>query len=222
MKIYDGPQYEIRRNPVQANRDSIVESARLCYRNVGTGPESDSRLIRLCVKKKHWTPIEMGDVKVRFIFDRAIANEAVRHRLASFNQESTRYCNYSLDKFGHEICVVKPVEIETDSMAYYIWKNGCERDEKEYFDLLELGVSPETARGKLPHSLAATIDIKANLREWHHIMELRTDRTAHPDFRIALHGVLIELARDYPEIFKDLLNERNPQIVEDFAKKGNN
>lgn len=220
MKIYDGPQYEILRNPVQANRDSIVESARLCYKSVGNGPKSDSKLIRHCVEHGHWSPIEMGDVKVRFIFDRGITHEAVRHRLASFNQESTRYCNYSLGKFGHEISVVKPVEIEKGSMEYYIWVKSCERAEKDYFDLLDLGVKPETARSVLPHGLAATIDIKANLREWYHILNLRSDRAAHPDFRIAVHGLLIELTRDYPEIFLDLLDERNPQIIEDFSKKG--
>ena len=222
MRILKQPEYEILFNPVEANRKSIVESARLCYRSAGKGERSDSILIDDLVKADHWTPIEMASVKVRFTLDRGLSHEQVRHRLASYNQESTRYCNYSKDKFGNEITVLKPVEIEEGSLEYYIWKDDCERAEKTYLKLLNLGVKPETARAVLPTCLTTTIDVKANLREWYHIMKLRTDRHAHPDFRIALHGLLIDFARDYPEIFGNLCNDRNPKIIEDFVKKGQN
>ncbi len=222
MRILKQPEYEILFNPVAENRKSIVESARLCYRSIGKNEWSDSALIENLIKSDHWTPIEMASVKVRFTIDRGLSHEQVRHRLASYNQESTRYCNYSKDKFGNEITVLKPVEIEEESLEYYIWKDDCERAEKTYLKLLSLGVKPETARAVLPTCLATTIDIKANLREWYHIMKLRTDRTAHPDFRIALHGLLIDFARDYPEIFGNLCNDRYPKIIEDFVKKGQN
>lgn len=223
MKIIKHPSYDILVNPAQRNRWSMVESARLCYKSTGSGWEADSALLSNCVKNGHWTPIEMSQVKVRFLCDRGISHELVRHRIASFNQESTRYCNYSKDKFGNEITVVKPVMLGENSMEYYIWVNQCESAEKAYFDMLDLGVKPETARSVLPTSLATTIDIQANLREWYHIFNLRIDRHAHPDMRYMLHGVLFELNRDYPEIFHNLLDKFNPQIVQDFvAEKGNN
>ena len=222
MRILKQPEYEILFNPVAENRKSIVESARLCYRSAGENGLSDSVLIENLVKADHWTPIEMAEVKVRFTVDRGLSHEFVRHRLASFNQESTRYCNYSKNKFGNEITVLKPHCIEEGNLEYYIWKDDCERAEKTYLKLLSLCVKPETARSVLPTCLATTIDVKANLREWYHIMNLRTDRNAHPDFRIALHGLLIDFARDYPEIFQNLCNDRNHKIIEDFVKKGQN
>ena len=221
MKIMSYPTYEILRNPIEANRESILESARLCFKSESAGRESDSRLLTRLVEEDDamTTPIEMADFKVRITTDRGIANEFVRHRIASFNQESTRYCNYSLGKFGHEITVVKPFEIREGTMEYYIWEKDCERAEKTYFDLLDLGVKPETARAVLPTCLATTIDIKANLREWYHILKQRTSRRAHPDARLAMHGILLDLAAFYPELFKSLAEERNPQFIEDFAKK---
>lgn len=220
MKIIEYPDHEILVNPVQRNRWSMVESARLCYKSEGSGLESDSNLLRNCVLRGHWTPIEMSQVKVRFICDRGVSHELVRHRLASYNQESTRYCNYSKDKFGNEISVVKPIMLDENSMEYYIWVKQCESAEKAYFDMLDLGVKPETARSVLPTSLATTIDIQTNLREWYHIFNLRIDRDAHPDMRYMMHGVLMELAQDYPEIFYGLFKAFNPQIIHDFAKKG--
>lgn len=224
MKIYNYPIHDILYNPIGENRKSIVESARLCYKSVGKSAEADSKLITRLVSSDppHWSPIEMGELKVRFICDRGLSHELVRHRLASFNQESTRYCNYSKDKFGKEIAVVKPYEIKVDSPEYDIWRNQCEEAEKAYMELLDAGVTPESARSVLPTCLATTIDIKTNLREWYHICDLRTARGAHPDMRIMMHGLLIDLGHCYPEIFEELFWERNTQIVNDFAKKGNN
>lgn len=222
MKILKYPTYDILYNPIEANRESILESARLCYKSESKGRESDNRLIERLAEEGMSTPIEMADFKVRITTDRGIANELVRHRLASFNQESTRYCNYSLGKFGKEITVMKPFEIRKDTMAYYIWVKQCASAENTYFDLLDLGVKTETARAVLPTCLATTIDVKANLREWHHILDLRTSRRAHPDMRLTMHGILADLAAFYPEIFTDLFEERNSQIIEDFVKKGQN
>lgn len=222
MKILNYPFHEILRNPIEANRESILESARLCFKSQSTGRESDNRLLTRLVEEDDAmaTPIEMADFKVRITTDRGIANELVRHRIASFNQESTRYCNYSLGKFGHEITVVKPFEIREDSTEYYIWANVCEHAEMSYFDLIDSGVKPETARAVLPTCLATTIDIKTNLREWYHILKQRTSRKAHPDARLVMHGILLDLAAFYPELFQSLAEERNPQFIEDFTEKG--
>lgn len=223
MDIIDYPYVERIWDPTMDNRNSMIDSARLCYKSVPKNVEADSKLLKNCVKKRHWSPIEHSIVKVRLVCDRGISHELVRHRLSSFNQESTRYCNYSHGKFGSQISVVKPYHIHKDSMEYYIWRKQCEDAEKAYFDLLELGVTPETARAVLPTCLAATIDITANLREWYHILDLRTSRQAHPDMRLALHHVLSYLSDAYPEIFRELYLERNGEILEDFVnveKKG--
>ncbi|MBO5629436.1 MAG: FAD-dependent thymidylate synthase [Aeriscardovia sp.] len=224
MEIIDYPYSHILFNPVMENRNSMVESARLCYKSVGKTVEADSKLLENCVKKGHWSPIEHSIVKARITCDRGISHELVRHRLAAFNQESTRYCNYSKGKFGSQISVIKPYHIHKDSMEYYIWRKQCEDSENAYFDLLDLGITPETARSVLPTCLATEIDITANLHEWYHILDLRTSRQAHPDMRLTMHNILISLASDYPEIFENLCIERNREIITDFVsseKKGN-
>lgn len=221
MKILDSTDFDILINPVESNRWSMVGSARVCYRSTSSGQENDSSLLRRCVENGHWTPIEHSLVKIRFICDRGISHEFVRHRLASFNQESTRYCNYSKDKFGKEITVIKPNDIQQDSMPYWVWRRQCESAERAYIKELELGVKPETARAVLPTCLATTLDVSANLREWHHILDLRTSWPAHPDIRLMLFGPLQILAQDYPEIFGELCKERTPEMIEDFSEKGN-
>lgn len=114
--------------------------------------------------------------------DRGVTHELVRHRPCSFAQASTRYCNYSKDKFGNEITVIKPL-FDKNSNAYEVWKRGCEHDEKTYFELLNCGCKPEEARGNLPTDLATELIITANLEEWKHIFDLRYKGTTgkpHP------------------------------------------
>lgn len=116
------------------------------------------------------------------VTDRGVTHELVRHRPCSFAQASTRYCNYSKDKFGNEITVIKPL-FDENSDVYKIWKQGCEHDEKTYFDLLNCGCKPEEARGNLPTDLATELIITANLEEWKHIFDLRYKGTTgkpHP------------------------------------------
>ena len=222
MNIIDYPYVDIIENPVEANLYSIAESARLCYKTARVDRDADIRLIGKCFKNGHHSVLEHSRIKFRMVCDRGVSHEIVRHRLASFSQESTRYCNYSKNKFNSEISVVKPVRIHSGSMEYYIWEKQCESAEKAYFDLLDLGITPENARSVLPTCTATTIDISTNLRELYHILDLRTARDAHPDIRWALHSLLIDMAHDYPMIFGDLLKERNPQFLKDFAKKGKN
>ena len=131
----------------------------------------------------------------KIVCDRGVSHELVRHRLCSFAQESTRYCNYSQEKFGKEITVIKPFffnpvtftdnGIEKDSI-YYDWKSACEYAEKIYFKLLESGVTPEQARTVLPNSLKTEIVMTANEREWQHIIDLRLKGTTgkpHPQMQ---------------------------------------
>ena len=123
--------------------------------------------------------------------DRGVTHELVRHRLCSFAQASTRYCNYSKDKFGNEITVIKPL-FDENSDDYRIWKQGCEHDEKTYFDLLNCGCKPEEARGNLPTDLATELIITANLEEWEHIFDLRYKGTTgkpHPKCKEVIEKV---------------------------------
>lgn len=124
---------------------------------------------------------------VRFIVNRGVSHELVRHRPASYAQESTRYCNYSKDKFGNEITCICPFYyangkgIDSDDPLFLKWKEGCEHDEKIYFELLDMGATPQQARGNLPTDLKTEIVCTASLNEWIHIFDMRCDKaTAHP------------------------------------------
>lgn len=224
VKIIEFPSHEVLWRSNNSDYFRIAEAARTCYKSTGHGRDDDKRLIRSCFANGHHSVLEHSSMTVKFICDRGTSHELVRHRLASFSQESTRYCNYSKDKFGNEITVVKPVLIEQDTMEYYIWKKSCEAAEKAYFDLLSIGVKPENARSVLPTSLKTEVVVTANLREWYHIFDLRDARDAHPDIRWMMHGLLLNIADDYRELFGDLLHERNHEFVADFVKsqkKGN-
>lgn len=216
MRIIDS-SYDIYYNPVETNRARMVHAARICYQSESSGRAGDSRLIQHCVRERNNTPIEKSEVEVTFLCDRGISHELVRYRHTTVNQESTRYCNYANGRFGNEIVVVRPVMIIPGTVEYVIWKKSCERAEKSYFTLIEGGATPEIARSVLPTCLKTELTMAANLWEWYHILDQRTARGAHPDVRYLMHGLLIDLAMDYPEIFADLRNERNPEILQDFA-----
>lgn len=123
------------------------------------------------------------DVTMKFICDRGVSHEMVRHRVASFAQESTRYCNYSLDKFGQEITVVRPSWCGQYSDLYKRWHKGCETAENMYFDLLCEGATPQEARSVLPNSTKTEIIVTMNLDGWDHFFGLRDNPAAHPDMR---------------------------------------
>ena len=143
--------------------------------------------IKILTPKEQW---EHGWKSIKFICDRGVSHEIVRHRDASFAQESTRYCNYSKDKFGQEITVIDPLmfnseaELGTDERKkYQIWKEGIEASEKAYFELLELGATAQEARSVLTNSLKTEIIMTARNYEWGHFFELRCDIAAHPQMR---------------------------------------
>lgn len=123
------------------------------------------------------------DVSVKFICDRGISHEIVRHRPASFCQESTRYCNYSKDGFGGEITVIKPMSFDCSDSPYRIWKRSCENAETSYFDLLDEGCTPQEARDVLPNSLKTELIMTAPLMEWCHFFNLRMSPAAHPQMQ---------------------------------------
>lgn len=146
-------------------------------------------------------------VSAIFTCDRGVTHELVRMRDASFAQESTRYCNYQMGKFGSEITVIKPCFFDVGTIEYARWGNACEYAEKAYFALLNDGAKPQEARSVLPTSVKADIAITTNLYEWKHILNLRAcDATgpAHPQMKEIMVPLFREMKAEYPEILEDL------------------
>jgi len=169
--------------------------------------DSAKKFIASIIKSGHESVIEHFTISVRFICDRGISHELVRHRIASFTQESGRYCNYSKDKFNKEITVIEPFFWEKDSIQYLLWKEHCEDAELTYLALLEEGATPEQARSVLPNSLKTEVFQTMNLREWRHFLKLRTSKKAHPQMRELVIPLLREFQSEFPTFFSDIIIE---------------
>lgn len=131
-----------------------------------------------------------------------MSHEIVRHRLAAFCQESTRYCNYGKGKFGEEITVVEPCFL--NEQTAHIWKRACEATETAYFDLLAEGCSPQEARSVLPNSLKTEVVMTANMREWRHFLKMRHSAAAHPDMQVIASMLLGLFKINYPVFVEDI------------------
>ena len=208
MKIID-PGYEI--IYPQTPNDWLKEAkfvelaARNCYKSENKiSDTSHKAIIKNLVSNDHMAMLEFGSIIIRLICDRGVTHELVRHRLSSYAQESTRYCNYSKDKFGNEITVVKPVQMEKDSGSYTVWKSTCEEAEKCYFELLAQNVSQQVARSVLPTCLKTDIVMKTNFRELGHIFKLRISPKAHPDISYIFDKIYREVKQALPEAFRDI------------------
>lgn len=186
----------------------IEKAGRTCYKSEDKiTPESASKFVRNIIKHGHEAMLEHASLTVRFIVDRGVSHELVRHRVASFAQESTRYCNYSQDKFGNEITVIKPLFFEETSEQYSIWENAMSEAEASYFNLLDCGASPEQARCVLPNSLKTEVIMTANMREWRHFFRLRAlgeTGKPHPQMKEVAYSLLCDLQKYLPELFDDL------------------
>lgn len=186
----------------------IEMCGRTCYQSGDLEKEgSAERFIQNIINRGHESVLEHAGFTVEFIVDRGVSHELVRHRIASFSQSSTRYCNFSKDRFGNEITVIKPCFFDEHSKEYLEWLHACEAAEKSYFSLLNFGCSPEEARSVLPNSLKTNIVITANAREWRHIFKLRTAKEAHPQCREVMIPLLKELKEKLPVLFSDIVVE---------------
>ena len=169
------------------------------------------------------TPIEQfihGWHSIKFVCDRGISHEIVRHRVASFAQESTRYCNYTKDKFGKEITVIKPCYLKDGSdnpnnemVAWGVWKQAIENSEKSYFEMLDLGCTAQEARAVLPNSLKTELIMTAKNYEWNHFFELRADKPAHPQMKELAIPLLIDFTNRFPELFKETYNKIKELVI---------
>ena len=209
MKIIK-PSYEIL-TPISdggiKELQHIEKIGRVCYKSedrITDDGESAKKFVKMLINNGHEAMIEHSSLSVKFVVDRGVSHELVRHRIASFAQESTRYCNYSKDKFGNEITVIKPCFWNDGTGYYECWKVACEQSEKYYFELLNGGATPQEARTVLPNSLKTEITITANYREWRNFFKLRTAEPAHPQMREITIPLLKELKTLIPIIFDDI------------------
>lgn len=177
---------------------------RVCYKSEDKiSEESAKKFVSNIIKRGHESVLEHFSFSVRFITDRGISHEIVRHRIASYSQESTRYCNYSNDKFDNEITVVEPCQLAAQGPD---WRKACEVAEEQYFKLLK-ATTPQTARAVLPTCLKTELIMTANLREWRHFLRLRASKAAHPDLRVLAFALLSELMIIIPDLFDDIYKE---------------
>lgn len=214
MRIVE-PSYEILTD-ISENGEKelrfIEKVARTCYKSEPkTGTFEETKLfVKGLIDRGHLAMIEHSMLSVKFICDRGISHEIVRHRLASFAQESTRWCNYSKDRFNG-IGVIRPdfsnlkLSKEGEDTLYYVWQKQCEQAEELYLKMTENGtISPQQSRSILPTCLKTELVMTTNYREWRHFFKLRTAKDAHPQVRALSSALLKELQNRIPIIFDDL------------------
>jgi len=191
----------------------IEKAGRICYKSENKiTKDSAKEFIKARIESGHESIIEHEKVTVRIICDRGVSHELVRHRIASYSQESTRYCNYSKDMFENEITVIDPSDAfnwknngnrETDRL-WCIWENSMKQAEANYFELLAYGATPQEARSVLPNSLKTEVIVTMNLRSWKNFFKLRTAAAAHPQMREIAIPMLAEFKKLIPVIFDDI------------------
>lgn len=183
----------------------IERYGRICYKSENKiTTDSAEKFVKNILKNGHESVIEHEKISVRIICDRGVSHEIVRHRIASYSQESTRYCNYCDDKFGNELTFIRPIFWENDVEKMSIWEKNMQQVEYEYNRLIELGASPQEARSILPNSLKTEIIVTMNLREWRHFFKLRTSKRAHPQMKQIAIALLEKLKQNIPIIFDDI------------------
>ena len=166
--------------------------------------DSAGKFITMIDARGHYSVLEHHSVTVRVICDRGVSHEIIRHRIASYTQESTRYCNYTKGKFGSELTFIKPCFWDEASLKYANWEITLEYIEKIYNSLINTGATPQEARCILPNSLKTEIVMTMNLREWKHFFKLRTSKGAHPQMREIAIPLLKEFQKRIPIIFDNI------------------
>lgn len=186
----------------------LEQCGRVCYKSEAKITDTSApAFVAGIIKRGHEAVLEHCSFTVKFICDRGVSHEIVRHRVASYCQESTRYCNYSKDGFGSEITVIKPCFLAEDSDGMKEWKSAMRFAEDHYFSLLDFGCSPQEARSVLPNSLKTEVVMTANIREWRHFLKLRGSPAAHPQMREVALILLEKVHALIPVCFDDIWGE---------------
>lgn len=189
---------------ITPDAEKVIEAAgRTCYKSSPRGEGSEIHFIRMLIDRGHEAMLEHASASFRIITDRGISHEIVRHRLASYAQESTRYCNYGTDKFENECTFIEPRDL--DDKQFLIWERACIKAEIYYFKLLEAGCKPQIARSVLPTSLKTEICMTANFREWRHFIALRAASSAHPQIQELAKMIQRQLYHEAPTVFGGLV-----------------
>lgn len=203
MKIIN-PKIEVEKYDGVKIMKNIERACRTCYRSENLITEdSYKRLLTNCLNRGHQSILEHEKVTIRMICDIGVYKDLTRHRFGSFSIESTRYCNYGKDKFDNELKFIKPCNIEPGQI-YALWMNEMQNIEHTYQEMSRRGCTPDQMRLILPHSTAAEVTMTANIREWRHILDLRTKKMAHPSVRQILIPLLLKFKADMPELFGDI------------------
>ena len=181
----------------------IEQAGRTCYKSEDKITASSGQMFSRKMREHgHHAMIEHAVASFRIITDRGITHEIVRHRLASFAQESTRYCNYSSDKFENQCSFIEPPNLSQTQRE--LWEKACVAAETSYFEMLKSGCSAQIARSVLPTCLKTELVMMANFREWRHFITLRGAKAAHPQIRPIAFKVWEILMQHAPGIFEDL------------------
>jgi thymidylate synthase (FAD) len=206
MKIIK-PYIEVVVPNVLAARNKIEWAGRKCYKSEDKiTPESSTNFIRRIIRSGHESVIEHSVITVNFVVDRGVSHEIVRHRIAAYSQESTRYCTYGSAKFGQAITVVEPFFYLGDTDKWTHWHTSCLEAEKRYLALCASGSKPQEARSVLPNSLKTEVVTTYNLREWRHFFKLRASGASHPQMRQVAIPLLHYFQHILPGFFSDIDN----------------
>lgn len=178
---------------------------RQCYKSEGVITEDSApAFIANIIKRGHESVLEHEKITVLIVCDRGVSHELVRHRIASYTQESTRYCNYSKDKFGNELTFIRPLFWEENSEYYNRWLASMQCAETTYLNMIQSGAQPQQARSVLPNSLKTSIVVTMNIRSWRNFFKLRTAKTAHPQMIEIASMMLKEFKNVMPVLFDDI------------------
>ncbi len=205
MKIVP-PEFEIL-TPLEpaAVLARIERAGRTCYRSEGRiTPDSAAAFVKTLIKSGHHSVLEHESLSVRLVCDRGVTHELVRHRLAAYSQESTRYVNYGRGPEGRGLVLIKPLFFEEGTEKYRLWREAMEAAEAAYLALTTAGATAQEARTVLPNSLKTEIVMTANLREWRHVLALRCAAASHPQMREIMKMVLTRFQELLPEVFGDI------------------
>lgn len=208
MPIVIKPSVEIEKNYKTGSEiiRNIEKYGRVCYKSESKATDNSAEnFVRSAIKQGHFSIIEHEKITARIICDRGVSHEIVRHRVGSYSQESTRYCDYSKDA-GMQ--VIEPFFFTDNRQIYEVWLDAMRKIETAYKDLRRLGAAPEQARSVLPNSLKTEMVVTYNLREWRHFFYLRGSKGSHPQIRqIAI--MLLEKIKEYvPVIFDDFVIDK--------------
>ena len=188
---------------------NIERACRTCYRSEGLITEdSYKKLLKNCINRGHESVLEHEKITIRMICDIGVYKDLTRHRFGSFSIESTRYCNYSKDKFDNEIKFIKPIYFDDGDKSQW-WVAAMTEIEKIYNEMAAIGCTPDEMRMILPHSTAAEVTMTANIREWRHILDLRTKQMTHPAIRQLLIPLLLYFKQEMPELFEKIEYDTN-------------